>query len=149
VHDEPNLDLSHLLPSVQAKARLPADERIRHVRADRWIGYPRALAALDRLETLFAWPSRQRMPNLLLIRPTNNGKSMLIQKFRRSHPSRVLPDREDLPVLCAQMPPEPSVSRFYMALLAALGAPSDLLISPHGVTPTPERRNPRQRRALC
>lgn len=123
MHDEPNLDLSHLLPSVQAEARLPADERIRHVRADRWIGYPRALAALDRLETLFAWPSRQRMPNLLLIGPTNNGKSMLIEKFRRSHPSRVLPDREDLPVLCAQVPPEPSVSRFYMALLAALGAP--------------------------
>lgn len=123
MHEEPELDLSHLLPSVQVQARLPADERIRHVRAERWIGYPRALAALERLETLFSWPSRQRMPNLLLIGPTNNGKSMLIEKFRRSHPPRVLPDREDLPVLCVQMPSEPSVSRFYMALLAALGAP--------------------------
>lgn len=121
--DEPQLDLSHLLPSVQAQARLPAQERIRHVRAERWIGYPRALVALERLETLFAWPSRQRMPNLLLLGPTNNGKSMLIEKFRRSHPPAVLPDREDLPVLCVQMPSEPSISRFYMALLAALGAP--------------------------
>lgn len=121
--EEPELDLSHLLPSVQAQARLPAHERIRHVRAERWIGYPRALAALERLETLFAWPRRQRMPNLLLIGPTNNGKSMLIEKFRRSHPPAVLPDREDLPVLCVQMPSEPSLSRFYMALLAALGAP--------------------------
>ncbi len=121
--DEPDLDLSHLLPSVQAQARLPAQERIRHVRAERWIGYPRALVALERLETLFAWPSRQRMPNLLLLGPTNNGKSMLIEKFRRSHPPAVLPDREDLPVLCVQMPSEPSISRFYMAVLAALGAP--------------------------
>ena len=121
--EEPELDLSHLLPSVQAQARLPAQERIRHVRAERWIGYPRALVALERLETLFAWPSRQRMPNLLLLGPTNNGKSMLIEKFRRSHPPAVLPDREDLPVLCVQMPSEPSISRFYMAVLAALGAP--------------------------
>lgn len=121
--DEPEFDLSHLLPSVQAQARLPAQERIRHVRAERWIGYPRALVALERLETLFAWPSRQRMPNLLLLGPTNNGKSLLIEKFRRSHPPAVLPDREDLPVLCVQMPSEPSISRFYMAVLAALGAP--------------------------
>jgi hypothetical protein len=104
MHEESDLDLSHLLPSVQVQARLPADERIRHVRADRWIGYPRALSALERLETLFAWPSRQRMPNLLLIGPTNNGKSMLVEKFRRSHPSTVSPDREDIPVLCVQMP---------------------------------------------
>jgi hypothetical protein len=123
MHEAPDLDLSHLLLTVQAQARLPADERIRHVRAERWIGYPRALSALDRLETLFAWPSRQRMPNLLIIGPTNNGKSMLVEKFRRSHPSRVLPDREDIPVLCVQMLSDPSVSRFYMALLAALGAP--------------------------
>jgi hypothetical protein len=25
------------------------------------------------------WPDRQRMPNLLLIAPTNNGKSMIIE----------------------------------------------------------------------
>jgi len=25
------------------------------------------------------------MPNVLLIGPTNNGKSMLIEKFRRAH----------------------------------------------------------------
>jgi len=63
------------------------------------------------------------MPNLLLIGPTNNDKSMLIERFRRAHLPRVHPDREDIPVLCVQMPSEPSVSRFYMALLAALGAP--------------------------
>ncbi|WP_454340240.1 TniB family NTP-binding protein [Streptomyces pseudovenezuelae] len=26
------------------------------------------------METLLSWPSKQRMPNLLLIGPTNNGK---------------------------------------------------------------------------
>ena len=64
------------------------------------------------------------MPNLLLIGPTNNGKSMVIEKFRRLHPAVSLPDREQIPVLVAQMPSEPSVSRFYVALQAAMGAPS-------------------------
>ena len=117
------LDLSHLHEAAQQIARLPDQERLRYVRADRWIGYTRASAALERLETLFAWPAKQRMPNLLLIGSTNNGKSMIVEKFRRSHPPVSHPDREEIPVLVVQMPSEPSVGRFYTALLAALGAP--------------------------
>lgn len=116
-------DLSHLHESAQRIALLPGEERVRYVRAERWIGYPRATDALARLEALLGWPTRQRMPNLLLIGPTNNGKSMIIEKFRRTHPPISHPDREEIPVLLAQMPSEPSVTRFYTALLAALGAP--------------------------
>jgi Bacterial TniB protein len=116
-------DPSHLHPAARQAAGLPAGERLQYVRADRWIGYTRATEALGQLETLFAWPARQRMPNLLLIGPTNNGKSMIIEKFRRSHPPVSYPDREEIPVLVVQMPSEPSVTRFYTALLAAAGAP--------------------------
>ncbi len=99
------LDLPHLHPAAREIARLPAPERLRYARADRWIGYMRATEALSRLEALFTWPSRQRMPNLLLTGPTNNGKSMLIEKFRRNHPPVSGPDREEIPVLVVQMPP--------------------------------------------
>ena len=116
-------DLTHLHPSAQPITRLPADERLRHVRADRWIGYSRASEALERLEALYEWPKKQRMPNLLLLGPTNNGKSMIIEKFRRLHPPVSHADQEQMPVLTMQMPSEPSVSRFYVALQAALGAP--------------------------
>lgn len=34
--------LPHLHPAVQATARLSASERIDQIRADRWIGYPKA-----------------------------------------------------------------------------------------------------------
>ncbi|MGK4661038.1 TniB family NTP-binding protein [Pseudomonas aeruginosa] len=119
----PVIDLSHLLPAAQGLARLPADERIQRIRADRWIGYPRAVEALNRLETLYAWPNKQRMPNLLLVGPTNNGKSMIVEKFRRAHPVGTDADQEHIPVLVVQMPSEPSVIRFYVALLAAMGAP--------------------------
>ncbi len=120
--DEPG-DLTHLVEGARGIARLPAAERIRHIRADRWIGYPRAVDALERLESLLDWPSRQRMPNLLLVGPTNNGKSMIIEKFRRRHRPVSAEDHEVIPVLCVQMPSDPSVSRFYVALHAALGAP--------------------------
>jgi hypothetical protein len=122
VTEEP-LDLSHLHPAARQIARLPAGERLQYARADRWIGYTRATEALGRLEALFTWPARQRMPNLLLTGPTNNGKSMIIEKFRRSHPPVSHPDREKIPVLVVQMPSDPSVGRFYTALLASAGAP--------------------------
>ena len=51
----PIIDLSHLLPAAQGLTRLPAAERIQRIRADRWIGYPRAVEALSRLEILYAW----------------------------------------------------------------------------------------------
>lgn len=116
-------DLSHLHEAARAAALLSCEERIRVVRADRWIGYPRAVEAMSRLEALLAWPTTQRMPNLLLIGPTNNGKSMIIEKLRRTHPSVSHRDREEIPVLVVQMPSEPSVARFYTTVLAALGAP--------------------------
>lgn len=123
MEEYPCYDLSHLTPSAQGLVKLPAEERIRHIRADRWIGYPLAVGALSRLESLFSWPSKQRMPNLLLLGPTNNGKSMIIEKFRRSHPPITHSEQEHIPVLCVQMPSDPSVLRFYMTLLAAMGVP--------------------------
>lgn len=117
-------DLSHLIPSAQKIVMLPAVERIQRVRADRWIGYPKAVAALDKLEALLNWPSKQRMSNLLIVGPTNNGKSMIIEKFRRTHPPITGLDSEKIPVLSVQMPSEPSIKRFYSALLMAIGAPT-------------------------
>ncbi|MBT2556079.1 TniB family NTP-binding protein [Arthrobacter sp. ISL-5] len=116
-------DLSHLHPAVRDSARLPAGERVELIRADRWIGYPKAVETVARLEALLGWPDKQRMPNLLLVGPTNNGKSMIVEKFRRGHLPVTEADREHIPVLCVQMPSDPSVLRFYIALLAALGAP--------------------------
>lgn len=116
-------ELSHLHPSMHTVVMLPAAERIEQIRADRWIGYPKAVAAVARLESLLGWPRKQRMPNLLVMGPTNNGKSMIIERFRRQHPPQSLPEREHIPVVCVQIPSDPSPLRFYTALLAALGAP--------------------------
>lgn len=41
-----------------------------------YVLFNHAVQTLTRLETLYDWPGKQRVPNLLLIGPTNNGKSM-------------------------------------------------------------------------
>jgi Bacterial TniB protein len=120
-------DHPHLHDSVRALLEESDESRIRRIRADRWVGYARADAALSAFEVLLSFPKRTRMPNLLLCGPTNNGKSMVLEKFRRAHP----PLGADLssegiasiPVLKIQMPPGPDERRFFGAILDALALP--------------------------
>jgi Bacterial TniB protein len=119
-------DLSHLKAPAQDAAKLSNAERIDRVRRERWVGYPRANYAVDRLNTLLKSPRRQRMPNLLIVGPTNNGKSMLVERFRRvNEPQRFAgeTDKEVIPIICLQMPSDPSIGRFYAVLMGSMGAP--------------------------
>ncbi len=120
-----NLDLAHLVPEAQAAALLPDAERLALLRTERWwIAHDRAEAALARLGSLLRdGPGQIRPPNLLLTGPTNNGKSWTVERFVRAHELPGGEDAECRPVVAMQMPTEPTVSRFYAALLARLGAP--------------------------
>jgi hypothetical protein len=117
----------HLHPSCRAMADESDESRIRRIRTDRWIGYARAEAALVAMEDLLTFPKRTRMPNLLLVGPTNNGKTMIVEKFRRAHPPVEASTTEDgiavIPVLKVQMPPGPDERRFFGGILEALGFP--------------------------
>jgi len=115
-------DLSHLHPTVQATALLPDEERLQLVPADRWIGYTRATDALARLESLLRWPRKQRMPNLLIVGPTNNGKSMIIEKFARDHPRYAKDGWLYAPAMVIQTPANPTLTRFCTAVLTAMGS---------------------------
>ena len=79
-------DYQHLQPSARVWADEDAVARVRRIRTDRWIAYARAEAALAAIEDVLSFPKRTRMPNLLLVGPTNNGKTMIVEKFRRAHP---------------------------------------------------------------
>jgi type II secretory pathway predicted ATPase ExeA len=118
-------EFSHLFPSSRSIAALSADERIRRIRADRWINYPRAEQALQKLEALLAFPQRARMPNLLIVGASGMGKTMIVEKFARDHPSNfdAVTGRMHMPVIVVQMVPGPDEARFYKRLLAAIGAP--------------------------
>jgi len=117
----------HLDPTTRDIAVEAAESRIRRIRSDRWISYPRAERALAECEELLNFPKRIRMPNLLVVGPTNNGKSAIIERFRRTHPpiepSKTLDGIAHVPVLKVQMPAGPDERRFFGAILDALGFP--------------------------
>ena len=116
---------AHLQPAVRPMLQLGDEQRIRALRADRWIDYPRAVDALARLQRLLDTPRRERMPCMLLHGPSNIGKTLIITKFLREHPPAYDAQRglQQLPVISMQMPPAPDQRRFYRALLEVLGVP--------------------------
>lgn len=113
---------SHLSDTAAAKLALSDRDRIQHIKKPRWIGYGRAKDILVKLEDLLVHPRQERMPNMLLIGETNNGKTMLVSKFRDLHPASENPDGEavNIPVLYIQAPPSPDERGLYNAILNRL-----------------------------
>ena len=123
------MDMAHLRPEARDLALLPATERLARMPTNRWIGYTRASQAITLLERMLAKePGRIRPRNLLIVGPTNNGKTAIAERFLRDHPQRPSEngEHEIHPVLLVQMPPAPTVSRLYAAILAGLGIPGAL-----------------------
>ena len=87
---------------------------------DRWVSYPRAERILSRLDDLMYLPARVRMQNVLIHGNSGAGKSMIIEKFIRSHSLEL--DREDAarPIVSMQMPPLPTLRSFFSELLRSL-----------------------------
>jgi hypothetical protein len=105
---------------------LPSSERLAQLRVERWIGYTRATQALVQFEALFTdEPGKLRPQNLLIVGPSNNGKTMIAEKFRRAHPQRISDngEHEVIPVVMVQMPAVATVNRLQTALLVTLGTP--------------------------
>jgi hypothetical protein len=115
----------HLNEAVKAALELSDSERINRVRGTRWIGYTRAKQVLAKLEDLLTHPKQHRMPNLLLVGDTNNGKTLLVNRFEKLHPPRDNPDGDgiSIPVLYVQAPPTPDEGRFYNTILEKISAP--------------------------
>lgn len=100
-------------------------ERIEYIRSPRWIGYPQAQQILAKLGDLLTYPPHHRMPNMLIVGDTNNGKTMLVSHFLRQNPAHNNPNGNGIiaPVVLIQAPPTPDESRFYNAILDLLYAP--------------------------
>ncbi|TIH15595.1 AAA family ATPase [Marinifilum sp. JC120] len=115
----------HLCESAVSLMALSEQERIAKIQTPVWIGYPVASKILARLEELVEYPKSHRMPNLLITGDTNNGKTMLVNRFCKAHPRDDNPDGEAaiIPVLYIQAPPTPEEGRFYDNILENINAP--------------------------
>ncbi|MGA3093441.1 MAG: TniB family NTP-binding protein [Terriglobales bacterium] len=119
-------ELGHLLPELRHEATLSNEERIRRIKLDRWISYPKAEAILARMSGLLAYPPHDRMPALLIYGGAGMGKTKILRKFIRDYPA-AFDDSAGIThmrVIHMQMPPEPDEKGFYEGLLDALVAPT-------------------------
>ncbi len=117
-------EFEHLIPISRSWMALADEERIHQLNRALWIGYPQAKLALSRMEELIEHPKIDRMPNMLLVGRTNNGKTQILRRFQELHPAsdNVGGEAISVPVLYVQTPPVPDERRLYMAILDSLFA---------------------------
>ena len=115
----------HLSEAAAALAEQPDDKRIHAIREGTWLGYQGARRILARMEDLLNYPRITRMPNMLLVAPSFNGKTSILRRFVSQH----LPDLDAAkeyticPVVMVEAPPKPDISDFYTRILDALMTP--------------------------
>ena len=128
-----SINYTHLNHTAQQTVVLSKEERINRIRKERWIGYTKSHQILEKLEDLMTHPKVHRMPNLLIVGDTNNGKTMIVNRFYQKHPATESEDGMEniLPVMMVQCPPVPDESRFYDTILEKLFAPYKPSDRPH------------------
>lgn len=117
--------MDHLHPKVVELVDKPIKDRINFINSQKWIGYTAAEQILVAMEGLMEYPKSSRMPGMLIVGETHNGKTALLEQFIKQHPiSR--DDREEginLPVVKVQAPPIPDEKKLYNNIMDSLNLP--------------------------
>ncbi|HAI32283.1 MULTISPECIES: TniB family NTP-binding protein [unclassified Thalassospira] len=106
------------------------DEQIHWLNTPKWFPYDTGNRMLEKIEAMIKHPPTHRMPSMMLVGETNNGKTMILEEALSRHPRRSIPEEEadQIPVIFITMPPGPELRRFYKQVLDKVGAvhrPSD------------------------
>lgn len=115
----------HLNEATRAvMARSDAD-RIAWAQQPRLVSYSRYTDVMQVLDDLLTHPRVSRMPHLLLVADSNNGKTSICEKFVDKYPAQDNPggDYVVAPVVMIEAPPLPDEARLYTILLETLFAP--------------------------
>ena len=109
----------------QARETLSLDdkERIVKIQEQTLIPYKQATYLLDELEMLYNTPKKDRMPNLLIIGHTNNGKSTILKKFMSNYPDYVDELGISKPIVFIQAPISGGSNALYEKILDATNSP--------------------------
>ncbi|MFZ6746485.1 TniB family NTP-binding protein [Undibacterium sp. JH2W] len=118
-------DYAHLSEAASAMADCNDEKRIYAIREGTWLGYKDAKRILARMEDLLNYPRITRMPNMLLVAPSFNGKTSILERFLSLHPPDLDPTNEITicPVVLVEAPPKPDISDFYTRILDVLMTP--------------------------
>lgn len=114
-------EFTHLEPEVHCVLQWPKDERIEYAKRERWISYPQAVRALSACTDVLQHPKTLRMPNLLLVGESGNGKSTIVGRFTEQNAITFSPNGDPIaPVFTMEMPSKPDEARFWSALLTGM-----------------------------
>lgn len=118
--------LKNLLPQVQKVLEESNSERMNFIREEKWITYPNATKVHDRMKTLLTYPKKSRMPGMLLVGETNNGKSSIIKRFKKLNEYKNeegILEVTQIPIVIVQAPPSPDLGYFYSNILNSFAVP--------------------------
>lgn len=115
----------HLNEVARSLADKSDDARIFAIREGSWLGYKEAKRIIARMEDLLAYPRITRMPNMLLVAPSFNGKTSILRRFVSQHLHDLDPEGEVTicPVVMVEAPPKRDIADFYTRILDALMTP--------------------------
>lgn len=119
------MSYEHVHPEFRHAVDLSDAERLEFLQEHRWLGYPLAQQIMDTLTCLLRKPSRPRMPNLLLVGDSNNGKTTIIRRFANlcGRVTQQENGNPSLPILVVEAPPTANERELYVHILERLLAP--------------------------
>lgn len=115
---------THIHEKFRHIAHLPDKERIEFIHSPRWVGYNTANQVIDVMQGLMNHVKQHRMPNLLLIGDSNNGKTTIINRFYDKFGENYTVDETlVIPIVKIQAPPTASEKDLYISIIEAFMLP--------------------------
>ena len=115
----------HIHPEFAHILEMSDEERLYFIDKPRWIGYTQANHVMDSLSTLIQKPKRPRMPNLLLVGESNNGKTTIVRRFKETCGEPYVDDEAGavIPAVVTESPPTADEKGLYIAILEKFFTP--------------------------
>ncbi len=116
-------DYRHLDASTIEMLSASPSERINYLFAPLFVLHAAAAYAEDRLDNLFRHSREDsRYPGLMLVGPSNAGKSLLLKRFIRRHASKDA-DSSNISIVSMTAPDRPDEKSFFIQLIKGYGVP--------------------------
>ncbi|MCG5512347.1 TniB family NTP-binding protein [Ectothiorhodospira shaposhnikovii] len=119
------MDFDHIHSDFRHIMGMSNADRIAFMDQPRWISYPLANNILDTLRGLMEKPKRPRMPNLLIVGDSNNGKTTIVRRFKELHGEGYVDENSEpvKPVVLAEAPPSADEKGLYISILERFFTP--------------------------